>query len=375
MRKFLVFIAFLGFSTLTSAQGFYIEPAFRYSKHIPFPDFSDYPVHEADLRLGWQTTGEKAWQQGFNYPNFGLGLRFEHNTMKDYFDGMSQTFITLGNCYSAYGFCNGHLIRRKNFQFDYTWGVGLSYWPNSGNRFISTPLTVHLTLDFGPVFRLSEHWDLLARAVLSHGSNGAIFVPNKGVNVFGGQVGLRYFPKGRAGLKEKPHDSIFSKMNAVYILNGIGFYESTAIDGLRCTGNTFQIGYTRTFHPCFRFGGGIDVLFSGENRAMYEVNGALERFTTADYLALAPFVSFDLLYGDLVLHLSFARYVLQPAEYLPKGYQKYYERLALHYHFGPQKRFFAGAGMKVHLDCIDYIEWTVGMDLFSWKAKRFAYSP
>ena len=164
-------------------------------------------------------------------------------------------------------------------------------------------------------------------------------------------------------------------MNAVYILNGIGFYESTAIDGLRCTGNTFQIGYTRTFHPCFRFGGGIDVLFSGENRAMYEVNGALERFTTADYLALAPFVSFDLLYGDLVLHLSFARYVLQPAEYLPKGYQKYYERLALHYHFGPQKRFFAGAGMKVHLDCIDYIEWTVGMDLFSWKAKRFAYSP
>ena len=149
----------------------------------------------------------------------------------------------------------------------------------------------------------------------------------------------------------------------------------TAIDDLRCIGNTFQVGYSRTFHPCFRYGGGIDFLYSGENHAMYEANGALDRFTTADYFALAPFASFDLLYGDLVLHLSFAYYVWQPADYLPKGYQKFYERLALHYHFGPQKQFFVGAGMKVHLDCIDYIEWTVGMNLFSWKGNKQTYSP
>lgn len=370
MRKLLILITILGSNCLSFAQGFFLEPGLRYSKHIPFPDFAEYPVYEADLRLGWQTTGEKDWQRFFNYPNIGIGLRYEHNTMKDYFDGMSQTFITLGSCYSAYGFCNGHFIYKKRFQFDYSWGVGLSYWPNRGNRFISTPLTVHLTLDFGPVFSISDQWDLYLRGVFSHASNGAIIVPNKGVNVLGGQVGVRYFPKGKAVLEEKPNEVVFNKSNTVYFLNGIGFYESTAIDDLRCIGNTFQIGYARRFHPCFRYGGGIDFLYSGENRAMYEVNGAGDRFKTADYFALAPFVSFDILYGDLVFHISFAGYAWQPAEYLPKGYKKYYERLALHYHFGLQKRFFAGAGMKVHLDCIDYIEWTVGMNLFSWKDRK-----
>ena len=370
MRKLLLLILLLGSSLVSLAQGFFLEPGFRYSKHIPFPDFADYPVYEADLRLGWQTTGKKDWQRQFNYPNIGLGLRYEHNTMRDYLDGMSQSLITLGDCYSAYGFVNGHLIRRKRFQFDYSWGVGLSFWPNSGNRFISTPITVHLTLDFGPAFRLSENWDCYIRAVFSHASNGAIFVPNKGVNVLGGQVGVRYYPKGRAELIEESNDSVFRKSNTVYILDGIGFYESTAIDNLRCIGNTFQIGYARRFHPCFRYGGGIDFLYSGENRAMYAVNGALDRFKAIDYFGLAPFVSFDLLYGDLVFHFAFARYIWQPAEYLPKGYKKYYERLALHYHFGPQKRFFVGAGMKVHLDCIDYIEWTVGANLFDWKDKR-----
>lgn len=370
MHKLLILILFLGLSHLVFAQGFFLEPGFRYGKHIPFPEFAEYPVYEADLRLGWQTTGEKDWQRFFNYPNIGMGLRYEHNTMKDYFDGMSQSFITLGSCFSVYGFCNGHIINKKRFQFDYSWGVGLSYWPNSGNRLISTPLTVHLTLDFGPVFSISEHCDILARVVFSHASNGAIVVPNKGINVLGGLMGVRYFPRGRPDVKEKSNEFVFSKLNTVYFLNGIGFYESTAIDDLRCIGNTFQIGYSRKFHPCFRYGGGIDFLYSGENRAMYEVNGVGDRFRTTDYFALAPFVSFDILYGDLAFHLSFARYVWQPAEYLPKGYRKYYERMALHYHFGPGKRFFAGAGMKVHLDCIDYIEWTVGMNLFSWKDRK-----
>jgi hypothetical protein len=365
-KRLFTIILILGATTLLSAQGLYVEPALRYSYHIPFPDYADYPVYGADLRIGRQTDGNHEWERFFNYPSFGLDLRFEHHTLKDYFDEQSQQFIDLGNCYSVFGYCNGHLINRPKFQFDYTWGGGLSFWPNYGNRLISTPVTVHLNLDFGPVFRINDHWDLLVRAVFSHASNGAIKVPNKGVNVLGGQIGVRCFPKGRVSAVAYADDSIFRKSNAIYVLNGIGFYESTSVDDLYCIGNTFQVGYTRSFHRCFRYGGGIDVLFSGENKAMYAVNNASEHFRTFDYFGIAPFASFDILYGDFVFHLSAAYYLWQPAEYLPKGYQKYYERLAFHYHFGPQKRFFAGVGMKVHRDCIDYIEWTVGANLWKW---------
>lgn len=365
MRKRLFIVLFVfGTTALLSAQSLYIEPALRYGHHIPFN--ADCPVYGVDIRLGRQTNGEKVWESYFNYPNIGLDFRFEHHGLNGFFDIDNQTTINLGNSYSIFGYCNGHIINHPKFQFDYTWGGGLSFWPNYGNRLISTPLTVHLNLDFGPVFRLNDHWDLLMRAVFSHASNGAVIVPNKGINVLGGQIGTRYFPKGRATLVDQSHDSIFHKSNTIYALDGIGFYESTAIDDLFCIGNTFQVGYTRTFHPCFRYGAGIDFLYSGENKVMYAVNNESERFRAVDYFSMAPFASFDILYGNFVLHFSVAYYLWQPAEYLPKGYQKYYERIAFHYHFGHQKRFFAGAGMKVHRDCIDYIEWTVGANLWKW---------
>ena len=88
----------------------------------------------------------------------------------------------------------------------------MAYWPKGHNRLISSPLTVHLTVDFGPVFKLNDNFDLFLRASFSHASNGALRVPNKGVNVLGGQVGLRYFPKGRANIKYGKKQEIFFTM-------------------------------------------------------------------------------------------------------------------------------------------------------------------
>lgn len=365
MKKVLFIVLLLGTTILLSAQGRYVEPSFRYAYHIPFPLYADYPVYGADLRIGRQTDGSQAWESFFNYPCVGIAFRMEHHTMKDYFDEESQKFIDLGNSYAAFGYCNGHLFSRPKFQFDYTWGIGMAYWPKGHNRLISSPLTVHLTVDFGPVFKLNDNFDLFLRASFSHASNGALRVPNKGVNVLGGQVGLRYFPKGRANImydKEYP----FEKYNLIYMLDGIGVRESNTITGRYCIGNTFEVGYSRAFHPCFRYGGGIDVLYTGENQVMYEYNHAEDRYKAVDAFSIAPYVAGELCYGRFIGHLSFAYYLWQPAEYLPKHYQKYYERLSFRYHFGKSRALFAGVGMKVHASRIDYIEWTVGADLWKW---------
>ena len=365
MKKVLFIVLLLGTTILLSAQGRYVEPSFRYAYHIPFSLYADYPVYGADLRIGRQTDGSQAWESFFNYPCVGIAFRMEHHTMKDYFDEESQKFIDLGNSYAAFGYCNGHLFSRPKFQFDYTWGIGMAYWPKGHNRLISSPLTVHLTVDFGPVFKLNDNFDLFLRASFSHASNGALRVPNKGVNVLGGQVGLRYFPKGRANImydKEYP----FEKNNLIYMLNGIGVRESNTITGRYCIGNTFEVGYSRAFHPCFRYGGGIDVLYTGENQVMYEYNHAEDQYKAVDAFSIAPYVAGELCYGRFIGHLSFAYYLWQPAEYLPKHYQKYYERLSFRYHFGKSRTLFAGVGMKVHASRIDYIEWTVGADLWKW---------
>ena len=202
----------------------YIEPSFRWGYHVPFELYSDYPVCCADLRCGIQTTGEKPWECFFNYPKVGINVRYEHNTMKNHLHPEAG-LMDLGDALSVFGYCNGHIVKRKRFQFDYTWGIGLSYWTKHGNPLIGSAFTVHLTADCGPVFRLSESWDVFARASFSHASNGAVILPNKGVNILCGQMGCRYHLNGRAPEIISSVDSAFQKRNTIYVFEAPEFRE------------------------------------------------------------------------------------------------------------------------------------------------------
>ena len=93
MKKWWLIALFAFAAPLLSAQGLYLEPGFRYAHHLPLPIYADYPVYGADLRLGWQTDGSEAWEKFFNYPLVGIDFRFEHHTMKDYFDEESQSYF------------------------------------------------------------------------------------------------------------------------------------------------------------------------------------------------------------------------------------------------------------------------------------------
>lgn len=349
-----------------SVRYWYVEPATRLADHIPFPIYESYPVYTADFRIGMLTNGEKAWQRFFNYPMVGMDFRFEHNTIKDFYDEESHANISLGNCYSLFGYCNGHIVKKGKWRLDYTWGGGLSYWPIWGNRLISSPVTAHLNLDVGPSFHIAEDWDVFARASFSHASNGAIMMPNKGINVLGAQIGCRYFPNGHPSEIHDTADSSFKKKNTVYAFEAAGFRESNTIYKRYCFGNTFEIGYSRLFHPCFSYGAGLDFLYTGENKIVYEYHDKLGEYATWNAFSMAPFVSFNLVYGRFVFLLAGAYYVYQPTQFVPRHYQKYYERLGFHYHFGTNGKAFTGVSMKVHASKIDYIEWTVGANLFEW---------
>ena len=127
MKKWWLIALFVLAASTLPAQGLYVEPGLRYAHHLPLPIYADYPVYGADIRLGRQTDGSEAWEKFFNYPLVGVDFRFEHHTMKDYFDEESQKIIDLGNSYAVFGYCNGHIINRPKFQFDYTWGIGMAY--------------------------------------------------------------------------------------------------------------------------------------------------------------------------------------------------------------------------------------------------------
>lgn len=52
------------------------------------------------------------------------------------------------------------------------------------------------------------------------------------------------------------------------------------------------------------------------------------------------------------------------ANHLPEFYTPFYERVGYKLYLDKDCRYFLGTFMKIHLGSIDYIEWTVGANLF-----------
>lgn len=397
----------------------YIEQAFRYGNYLPFVKRHAYikelQQYGVDLRIGKQTDGRKEWEQWFNYPSYGVLLRYEHNTLdsakyvhRDENDTVVTDWVGIGDCFTLAGFINGHIYHGKYWSFDYDLTGGLSFWPKYGNEFIGSLVNVHLAIGAGPVFHISNNFDIYARYMFSHSSNGALVLPNNGVNVLSWTVGLRYYPKERPVLLDK-EPRFWNKEYAIYASESFGVLQTnTRINGQipgetgYYFGNLIQVGVTGKFHPKFRWDVGIDFAWTGETKLSYQEaeikaeEGSLEvplvkySFWRGTHIAVSGM--FEILYNNFAFCIgagyylyhgiyngtdekktwAFAESKMSPFEkqYLPDAYKNYYERLGFKYYFGKNRNMYAGAFMKVHMDSIDYIEWTYGIHVYSWQGKR-----
>ncbi len=431
MTKFLLhlfcLVLLLATKTVTAQESslfgdddrFFIETDLRQGHYIPFVErhayIKDLPQYGIDLKFGKQTDGTKNWEQWFNYPNYGVILRYEHNTLDSAkYEHRNETgdavtdWVAIGDCYTAGAFVNGHIIRQDLWSFDYDLVGGFSFWPDYGNEFIGSLMNVHLSIDAGPTLHISDNVDLLARVIFSHSSNGALVLPNNGVNVFSGEVGLRYHPQGRPEFQPKSHYQM-QKTMSIYASESFGALQSNTKRNGEISGepgyyfgNLVQLGVTRQFHPKFRYDVGLDFAWSGETKLKYQeakdryeagtLETSLETYSPWKSTHIAASAMFEVLYNRFAFCIGGGYYLYHgifsgtnekktwalaerkmsifEKQYLPNAYKNYYERLGFKYYFGQNRNIYAGAFMKVHMDSIDYIEWTVGMNLFSWHDKK-----
>lgn len=143
------------------------------------------------LRFGFRSTGS-SWQDfAFGMPYTGLGL---------YVANFPTTRELFGNPIAVYMF-HGGTIRDFNprFSLHYEWNLGASFnWlhydslDNPENTIISSPTNVYISVNAYARWQLSPRIDLNLGAGLGHFSNGAIRLPNKGMNLFSTFVELTY---------------------------------------------------------------------------------------------------------------------------------------------------------------------------------------
>jgi hypothetical protein len=141
------------------------------------------------VKYGWQSYNPEGWQNMYVYPAYGLG----------WYSGFIGNPELLGEPSAVYGFISLPLFRHHRHQMLIEPAFGLSYdlkpyhaGNNSANDAISTRFNVYFNLNIGAKYRMNREIDLMYGFDFTHFSNGRTFKPNRGLNMFGPNLGIRY---------------------------------------------------------------------------------------------------------------------------------------------------------------------------------------
>ena len=102
----------------------------------------------------------------------------------------------------------------------------------------------------------------------------------------------------------------------------------------------------------------MDFLWTGETKYCHELAGEPYNFWNSTHLAASA--DFEVLFGRFAFCAGAAYYLYHGSKLLPEFYTPYYERVGYKFYLDKDRNFHIGTFMKIHLNSIDYIEWTVG---------------
>jgi len=310
-----------------------------------------------NLKIGWQTRkGGDLYHQLYNYPVYGIGL-------------YSSTFglAHVGNPYAVYGFVSVPIKPgiNKRWNFNYRISLGLSgrFNPyneedNPFNLIIGTKNNVFI--DFGGQvnYTLSRHFLVGAGVSFHHFSNGALRLPNTGVNLLPLTASLTYIPNGNNFDFSKDFIGPNPKKDQLHFSYAFGIKQLDLDNDKQYFKSTLGIFWSRFIGYKWRLGVGGNIFYSASGTdasiAGDEVNsiGALFSGSPAFYID-------HLLTSRLYLNGNIGYYVHRNRF---NGETKpLFLRIGVRYNV--YKDFFAGVSIKAHQGKADFIEWTTGYTL------------
>jgi len=346
------------------------------------------PVTGTEISVEFQTMGEKPWQQFNGFPVIGLGSVWLNlgNPGK------------LGNAFALYPYISYPLIRSGYFKLSMKAGAGASYLTktyrntntgfdgtiipfDSTNAAIGSALNVYFSFGGSLEIPISKGFSLMAEYTWNHMSNGSAVVPNSGLNLLNGFVGLKYSPGYRSSriptiqtFENIPHTCSFE------VIASGGFRQLFYQDNRTYPIGSLVLGVYRPFNNFYRMGAAIDVFYDG----VYDGTSLYQRtYITTNELKnkLRAGVSWqhELLLGRLTAGIDVGVYLFDPLKNLsPYAKAKnetlhkpiiypydinyedgwLYTRATLKYALN--NHLFLSLGLKTHLQKAEFIEWGLG---------------
>ncbi|MDR1981099.1 MAG: acyloxyacyl hydrolase [Tannerellaceae bacterium] len=150
-----------------------------------FPAYSSFSV-----KAGVRSTGNRWEDHAYGMPYYGIGLYAARFYNKK----------ALGNPITVFAFQGGNIktfSRQLSLEYELNLGMSFNWKPydvfdNPDNIALGSSVNAHVGANVYIRKRLSDRWDLHAGMGLTHFSNGAQRLPNKGINLFAPFVELAY---------------------------------------------------------------------------------------------------------------------------------------------------------------------------------------
>lgn len=316
-----------------------------------------------------QTDGKKDWHQLFGFPKLGIGFQ------QSWYPQTTE----LGSPMAVYTFIESPIHRFKNAQLDwgFHFGVNLNWNPynpdaNPNNVIIGSWATfyAHLALIYHQ--NLGKRFGFDLSLGFTHGSNGAVKMPNYGINIFDPRIAVTYNLT-----KEKPefkkHDlEPLNKYNEISLSCAIGTkqLDVTGADSLNKSlfnGQDFTVYnvvlmYNRKISRLSKIGAGFDFTVDPADNANGIVHGDNNAVYPAPFnekMKWAVLLSYELCLDKLSL-------LIQPGFYFyrtthdPKPF--FYQKIGVRYDV--YKGIYTGVSLRaVNFGQADWIEFTFGYKL------------
>lgn len=309
-----------------------------------------------NARIGWKATGKRdQYHQIYNYPVYGIGY-------------YSSTFNSdiIGNPYALYGFVQTPVTPKEHSRWshDYRIGLGLSgnFNPydednNPLNLVIGSKRNVFIDLAIRTQYRFHPKWRAGAGFAFHHFSNGALSLPNKGINLIPLTVSVNYQPGAFIPYKRTELQP-YSKKIVYDISYGAGIKQLDKNSHTRYFKTSLGLYASKHVSYKWRLGAGYDFFYSESGRHKDIAGnraGKLESVVSGG----PSFYVVHVLNNRLTLNGNMGYYLHN--QRFNGEIKRVFVRAGARYYI--YKDINAGVSIKAHSGKADFIEWTLGYTL------------
>ena len=371
--KLLVLIAFCGLSYFSAeaqkAKSWGIETSAYFGqilKHTPDILFDVNHVSKGlSFNFKYQTYGKEKWSQYQRYPEMAVALvyfNFGDN------DVLGQSIAIMPNV-------SVNILRKKKGYIYFQLGTGLAYLnrpynavSNPKNNGIGSRWNNITMIQFVGGFRINDAWSTQLGMGLTHYSNGGTGLPNYGLNILMGSIGLKYTPnpvKQEDYIWDEDFLNIPEKRWGCQMHLDLAYGEFGAAGGPRFPIYIGSVAGTFHFNRVNRMLFGLEAEY---NTGVYHLINHASANSDKDYARSQArrvmfFVADEFLFGDFGILVQAGFYFKQKERLAGKIYNK----LAVRYYFPPlgkpKTQFFAAIYLKTHISVAEYIAIGMGANL------------